>query len=590
MNKNFFRMFTFVKPYKFSYIIGCLLYCSQMFLSMFIMSLFMNRVMAALLDVSRNGLIYASIFLVCAFVIYFLSVGIGIFVFVTTVAKATRDMKQRLFRAFINKSVEDSMSGHSGEGIAALNTEADTALTILDNALFPFLSSLISIVFSSVVVFAIDYRIGLATFAAGALAFFAQTRFAKPLGKLGKKQLDVNADSVKSLSNIFPGAIVIRVFGLQDKVHSEFNDEIKKLRKIEYKRAFISMFQSLFTTVQGWLTLVIVFALGGYLVATGRLDFPMLIMAPVMCMSINNGISTIGTAWAGLQAPIVAAERMFNILDSDSGKRHTPFSKKDVGKVLAPSAISASTHPAPEIDNYEIQLTNLSFKYKNADENTLNNINLEIGKNEMVAFVGSSGSGKSTLLKAIIGMYDRDDFNIKMGNMDFMESDPGAWRKHFAYVDQSCKLFDMSVSKNIALGAGGTASVESIEAAAKRAAAHEFISDLPEGYESNCGEKGSSLSGGQKQRVAIARALVRGAPVLVFDEATSALDAESEKSIMETINDLRSDHTVLITTHNLHNTINADKIVVLDKGHIVEIGTHEDLLIKNGIYAGLYNQ
>jgi len=289
-------------------------------------------------------------------------------------------------------------------------------------------------------------------------------------------------------------------------------------------------------------------------------------------MAIADGMSGIGAAWAGLQAPAVAAERVFKYIDAQ------------------PTGAARKGQQINEDSGYSITIADLNFKYRDADQSALSNINLTIGEKEMVALVGASGSGKSTLLRAINGIYDRDDLNIKLGDNSFPNSELVSWRKQFAYVDQSCKLFDMTVTENIALGAGGNVSPELIKEAAIRASADGFINELPEGYDTPCGEKGSSLSGGQKQRIAIARALCRKAPVLVFDEATSSLDAESERSIMETIEDLRNDHTILITTHNLHNIVNADKIIVLDNGLIAEQGTHQELVEHNGIYATLFKE
>jgi len=148
----------------------------------------------------------------------------------------------------------------------------------------------------------------------------------------------------------------------------------------------------------------------------------------------------------------------------------------------------------------------------------------------------------------------------------------------------------MTVKENISMGLGGKSNDDDIIAAAKRAAAHDFIVELEGGYDAACGEKGATLSGGQKQRIAIARALLKGSPILVFDEATAALDVESENYVMETINSLRNDHTILIITHNLKNVIAADKIVVMDKGRIVEVGKHDELIAKNGLYCQLFNR
>jgi subfamily B ATP-binding cassette protein MsbA len=179
--------------------------------------------------------------------------------------------------------------------------------------------------------------------------------------------------------------------------------------------------------------------------------------------------------------------------------------------------------------------------------------------------------------------------NIRLGGEAFTREKIYGWRRQFAYVDQSCKLFDMTIGENIALGASRSGVTDGeIKQAADDAHADGFISSLPEGYGASCGEKGASLSGGQKQRIAIARALIRKAPVIIFDEATSALDAETERGIMATINELRGRHTILITTHNLNNITSADKIIVMDKGRVAEVGRHEELLAAGGIYKKLY--
>jgi len=577
----FFRVFSYVKPYKFSYIIGTLIYCSQQFTFPFLMSLLFGGVTAAITAVNFSAVIDTIWLVLMLLLVFVVLTGVGTYFYIVGIVKACRDLTMDLFHAFIKSSIESNK--HSGEGVAALNTDINTATGIIDSALAPFLMNILAAVFSAITVFIIDWRMGLGALVVGTLILFAQSRFARPLARLGTEQLETNADSVKVLSNIFAGAMTIRAYNRQDRALVQFDRENGKLKKLAFKQAFIGMWQDLFNTIQGWLTLVYIFGFGGWLVATQGTEFAMIMMVFPLASSITTAMSQVGASFAGLQPPIVAAKRVFDIIDSVP--ESSSFRKSSMRN---PHMRLRSGVRNDELEHsYPLTLTNLTFTYNNTTSKALDTINLAIAENKMVAFVGPSGSGKSTLLRTVIGMYERPELNMKIGNLPFSTENITNWRSHFAYVDQSCKLFDMTIAENISLGLNGTASTEQIEEAAKRAFAHDFITALPDGYNTACGEKGAGLSGGQKQRLAIARALVRKAPILVFDEATSALDAESERSIMETIEDLRSDHTILITTHNLNNIVSADLIVVMDNGKISESGTHDELMGKNGLYVKL---
>lgn len=236
----------------------------------------------------------------------------------------------------------------------------------------------------------------------------------------------------------------------------------------------------------------------------------------------------------------------------------------------------------------KLEFDNLSFRYPHADKLVLEEINLKISAGKMVAFVGRSGSGKSTLLGLIPRFYDATGGKILLDGHDVREFALDNLRSQIALVDQNVVLFNDTIARNIAYGALLDAPREQIIDAARAAYAWDFIQELPDGLDTQVGQHGVLLSGGQRQRLAIARALLKDAPVLILDEATSALDTESERKIQEALEVLMQGRTTLVIAHRLSTVQNADMIVVMDEGRILETGSHEDLLEKEGAYAALY--
>ena len=236
-----------------------------------------------------------------------------------------------------------------------------------------------------------------------------------------------------------------------------------------------------------------------------------------------------------------------------------------------------------------ITFENVDFKYKDSEERILKNINLTVKKGETVAFVGNSGGGKSTLVNLIPRFFDVSSGVIKIDGVDIKDYDVKSLRKNIGIVPQETFLFSGTILQNIKYGKRD-ATFDEIKEAAKKANAHDFIENLEEGYNTEIGERGVKLSGGQKQRIAIARAILENPQILILDEATSALDNESEKLVQDALEKLMGNKTTFVIAHRLTTIENSDKIVVLQQGEIKEIGTHTELLEKNGLYRSLYNK
>jgi len=565
---HFKRIFGFMRPYRVMYGIGMFFYNTQVFAGNFIIGFVSMAIMAGIVAGDTGEITRGALFSICIYAGFLALVGLGVYLGMRAMLSANMDLKRALFRSYIRSGLETSQATHSGEGIAKINTEADLATSDLYwNVTSSILNIAFTLILSGVALFIVDWRMGIAAIGLGLLGFFAQSRFIKPVAQIGRERLDANSVAVTGMSDIFQGAISIRAFNMQDKTLDDVSQKLNVLKLLDLRQAFISMWQNLFTTVQGWLAIIITFGFGGWLVADGQLEFPMLLFILPLLSGISESMGQVGSAIARLQAPLEAAKRIFEVIDN------MPVSL-DKGSM--------------KFDGSSLHIKDLNFKYQNADSNTLHDINLDMNVGEMVAFVGESGSGKSTILRILAGFYEREHLGMTLGGASSEAVNLAEWRENFAYVDQSCKLFDMTIRENISMGRKGNVDDTDIVAAAKQAFAYDFIEGLEQKYDSPCGEKGSTLSGGQKQRIAIARALIKGSPILVFDEATAALDADSERYVMDTIESLRNDHTILITTHNLKNITTADKIVVMNKGRIVEIGKHDELMAKNGVYHALY--
>lgn len=394
-------------------------------------------------------------------------------------------------------------------------------------------------------------------------------QFAKKLKKASKDNMIQISEIYTSLQEILSGFSVIKSFCKEQHEKDRFAVNNKQYYNVQQRIVRVDARTTPVMEVLSMTGVAVVLWFGGKDVINGVWtlgDFTAFILAvQQMYQPIKNFAqlnSTIQKATAG-------SERVFEVLDEQNEILDLPDAKK--------------------LDNFSnsIVYKNVSFSYEQ-DKPILKNINIDIKKGQTVAFVGASGSGKSTIANLILRFYDVNNGEILVDGNNIKNLTLDSLRDKIGVVSQDVFLFNDTIKYNISYGKLD-ATDEEIENAAKAANAHKFISKMPNGYNTLIGERGMKLSGGEKQRIAIARAMLKNPPILVLDEATSALDTESEKLVQEAIDTLMKNRTVILIAHRLSTVRNADQIIVIDRGVVAEVGKHQELLDKNGVYANLYN-
>lgn len=378
------------------------------------------------------------------------------------------------------------------------------------------------------------------------------------------------ADVTSVLQETFSGVRVVKAFAMESFEIKKFNIETQRFFKTLLKITRIKNLASPLTEFLGTSVAVGILWFGGQEVLHGRMLSPEeFILFLLVIFTIMQPVKELSSVNNRIQEALAAGERIFQVLDLES----------EIQNIQSPQVLN--------FFNKEISFKNVFFSY-NKNDVVLKDISISVKKGEILAIVGPSGAGKSTLVDLVPRFYDPVSGEIILDGTDIKSIELQSLRQLMGIVTQDTILFNDSVRNNIAYGSE-TIPLEKIIQAATVANAHSFINELPQGYDTNIGERGVTLSGGQRQRLAIARAVLKNPPILILDEATSSLDTESELLVQQAIERLMENRTTFVIAHRLSTILNADRIVVLDTGKIVESGTNEELLEKGGLYKKLYD-
>lgn len=390
------------------------------------------------------------------------------------------------------------------------------------------------------------------------------------LRKLTRVRSQALAEVQGFLHERVQGMSVIKSFAIEDNEAKNFDNHNKNFlqRAFQHTRWNAYSFAAINTVTD--LGPIIVIGVGSYLAITGSITVGTLAAFVGYLEQLFGPLRRLVSSFTTLTQSFASMDRVFQLMDEDY----------DIKNGIGAQPI--------KISKGQIDLKHVSFKYNENEKEVLHDINLTINKGETVAFVGMSGGGKSTLINLIPRFYDVTQGEILIDHHNVKDFLTGSLRNQIGLVQQDNILFSDTVKENILLGRPDATDDEVVEAA-KMANAHDFISNLPNGYDTEVGERGVKLSGGQKQRLSIARIFLNNPPVLILDEATSALDLESEAIIQEALDVLSKDRTTLIVAHRLSTITHADRIVVMENGRIVETGTHQQLINKRGAYEHLYS-
>jgi subfamily B ATP-binding cassette protein MsbA len=568
------RIFSYVLPYKGRLAAGIFSMLVHAFLTVFFVKVFKDLIETIIADMSAGsgGIIKLSWIAAFMILIYFLK-GISYYgqqYLVSYVShKAIRDIRDELYYHLQNLSLSFYSKNKTGEIISRVtNDVAKLESSIVKGAVsiiykaFTFIGAIGYLLY-------LNYRLTIFLVVMLPLISYILNKFNKKIKRVSRRVQVKIANVSDVLQETLSAVRVVKSFGREDYEYERFSSENQANFRAKMKE---TQYGSILTPLIEFVAAISFTAIlwyGGYEVMQGRMKPSELIAFFTLLLTISDPLRSLTKLSRSIQQALASGERIFEIMDTESA-----ITKENKDKIKL------------EEVNGEVVYDNVTFSY-DRDEIVLNNINLKASPGEVIALVGHSGAGKTTMVDLIPRFYDPVKGKMKLDGYDLKELDLECLRSFIGIVPQETILFSGTLKDNIAYG-NLEADDDAIMAAAEAANAHDFILEFPDGYDTIVGERGVGLSGGQKQRISIARAILKDPQILILDEATSSLDAESEALVQEALEHLMQDRTTFIIAHRLSTIKNADEIVVIEQGEIVERGSHKELLQEEGKYASLY--
>lgn len=455
--------------------------------------------------------------------------------------------------------------------MARITNDVNNLSTVSSRVIADFVRQVSTLVALLVVVFWRDYKLAMVSILVVPLTAVPISKIGSRLRRLSRKRQEKIAEINTLLQETFTGTKIVKAFCREEVENKRFHKLNQRLYHLIMKSVRVDEITTPLMELIGSLGLAIVIWYGGYQVLMGKTTPGTFFSFMAALLMMYKPITKLTKMNNTVQEAMASAERVFSILD-------TPQEIEDNENAIEFTGLKK-----------KIEFRNVSFQYNSNDGLVLRDINLEIIKGNMVALVGISGAGKSTLADLIPRFYDVTSGNILIDETDVREYTVKSLRRNIGIVTQESILFNDSVVYNIGYGRPDCSQEEIVEAA-RAAYAHDFVMQLPQGYDTIIGERGCRLSGGQRQRIAIARALLKDPDILILDEATSDLDTESEYYIQKALDNLMKTRTTLVIAHRLSTITNADKISVFNDGRIVDVGRHEELIKRGGIYRDLFEK